>query len=105
MAIYANHDTVFYFDSYGVNPSNDSYIMSLINSFGRQYVVFSNVQIQSLFSYVCGLYCIYFLYIMSKKMIDFDNFIDLFINNCNINDDNIRCVFSEIFVKFKKTMI
>lgn len=49
--------TAEYFDSYG-DPPNKNIAMYLTNFI---FVKQSNIQIQSLFSKVCGEYCIYFI--------------------------------------------
>lgn len=100
-----NTNTIFYFDSYGLNPSYDFHIMALIKSFGKKRLFHSNVALQSLDSSVCGLYCIYFLYIMSLNKHTYIQFINMFSKNVYLNDQNIRNVFHEIFVRLRKPIV
>ena len=99
VAFYIDHDHVFYFDSYGINPKVDPYIMNFANKCLRNKLFYSNIQLQSPVSSVCGLYCIYFLYIMNMKLYNFKDFVSLFDNNYKINDYNILSNFKDIFVK------
>jgi hypothetical protein len=69
VAIYApNNDTVYYFDSYADEPNN-----FLKNYLSRYKKIYKNKKsLQDQLSIVCGQYCIYVLYMLSKKNSFFD---------------------------------
>ena len=99
VAFFIDHHYVYYFDSYGINPQIDEYIMNFSNNLFRDKLLYSDTQIQSTTSSVCGLYCIYFLYIMNTKLFSFIDFVNLFNDNHNINDHKILTIFKDIFLK------
>lgn len=59
-----NPDTIEYFDSYGELPNSD--ISKYLLTFNK--ILFNCFKIQSIFSDVCGNYCIYFVIQRSSKI-------------------------------------
>jgi hypothetical protein len=75
-----NAKCVYYFDSMGNGPS-DTIKTILKNKFKK--IIYNNVMLQSLFSSVCGHYCIYYIYMMSLNS---NNFINIIKNLKNVID-------------------
>lgn len=73
-----------YFDSFGEKPTE------LIGQTLRQFrkVYRSNAKLQSIYSDVCGHYCVYFLYFMSIGF-DFSSIIKM-LKSCNEPDQFVR---------------
>ena len=102
----SQNDYVIYFDSFGIDPTIDPYILNLINKCGKNHLYFSNKQIQSFNSSLCGLYVLYILYLLTYRKFSLKECIDLFDDvNLENNDNMIRHVFKDIFVLLKMNMV
>ena len=67
---------------------------------------YSNRQIQSFNSSLCGLYTLYTLYLLTNEGLNLNQCLDIFDNtNLEVNDDMIRDVFKNIFILLKLDMI
>jgi len=69
-ALYMEHDTIIYHDSFGVVPPMK--IIHLMQVYSNQMksklkYYYNTIDIQNIHSGFCGLYCILFLYIMNHK--------------------------------------
>ena len=73
-----------FFDSYGFIP----YIYNFYDFIGEHYFIYNNVQLQSLFSNVCGQYCIFYLLARFSGIpyIDFLNIFDNHNNDYYVNE-------------------
>ena len=76
---------VYYFDSYGLYPSD--LVQEAIRKTGKK-IMYNSKTIQSVNSNRCGFYCYLFIEMMSNK-IPFLEFIDYFSNSNKINNDKI----------------
>jgi hypothetical protein len=76
IAVYIDRNReCFFFDSFGYHPSIykvEKYLRTISTS-----ITYNKSQIQSLASETCGLYCIYFIILMSRGF-DFNYIIDVF---------------------------
>jgi hypothetical protein len=85
IALFAkNMEQLYYFDSYALPPNK------IIGKYLENYkkVTRNKKSYQSVFSSVCGQYCIYFIYMLSLNL-SFDELIKLLDNSIN----------SDLFVK------
>ena len=107
VGIYVSQDdSVVYFDSFGIDPNVDPYIINLIHECGKSSLYYSNRQIQSFNSSLCGLYTLYTLYLLTNEGLNLNQCLDIFDNtNLEVNDDMIRDVFKNIFILLKLDMI
>ena len=76
---------VFYFDSYGMMPSN--IIQELIRKTGKK-ILYNRKTIQSQKSNRCGTYCYMFIKMMEKK-VPFLDFINIFSSKEPLGNDKI----------------
>lgn len=76
---------VYYFDSYGIYPSD--LVQKAIRKTGKK-IIYNNSTIQSKKSNRCGAYCYFFIEAMTNEMPYLD-FIQLFKNNGSLKNDNI----------------
>ena len=84
VAVFANKEKIFYFDSLGLKCEN-KYINSFIETSGRE-IKENNVQIQSYNSIFCGYFCLSFIIFMTKKY-EYDKYFEIFSkNNLKLND-------------------
>ena len=90
-------DEIYYFDSFGIPPEIDPYIMNILKSFNKSTLKYSTVQIQPSLSSNCGLYCIYFLYLAINNY-TMENCLNFFKHNYQLhtNDMLIKKLFAEI---------
>lgn len=87
-----------YFDSMGFNPSNLREI-ALVLDYTNEWQ-FNDVQLQSLFSTVCGQYCIFFLTHIARGFTM--NHIIHLINDCGDTFANDAFVFNYINNKYRE---
>jgi hypothetical protein len=85
IAIYANKNYVYYFDSLGLKLEND-FIKMFLYSCGRK-VRSENIQIQSFDSSFCGFFCLFFLMYMEQDNAKFKKFYSFF-NHSNLSMNN-----------------
>lgn len=97
------HDEIYYFDSFGIPPQTDPYVMKILKWFNKKTVEYSTVQIQPHDSSTCGLYSIYFLYLLSLQKYSLEQCLMFFNHNCNLylNDIKIKNLFCEIMLRNK----
>lgn len=99
VAIYANKNIIYYFDSLGLKCENE-YILKFIQSF-RKTLLQNNLQIQSYNSIFCGYFCLAFIiFISSQKSInELKKFYDIFnVKNLKLNDK----IVSELLIELLK---
>lgn len=103
IGVFITPDKIYIFDSFGGNFMNDSKFSSFLASFLHKRTVLSSpIVVQNFSSSTCGLYCILFILLMSRKC-KFNDFICLFNrNNLNVNDEAIVTYFGKN--KFKKLL-
>lgn len=90
IAIWVDTDIIYYFDSLGMSPSYDVYIMGLVKSCRVNMVTYNTFRIQGLFSNVCGCYSIVFIHEMHVNP-NFKNFLSNF-NSCRqYENDSLVC--------------
>lgn len=70
VAIYFKQDnqTAYYFDSYGMPPSNKNILDFLQNN--TNTIVYNKVCFQHNMSFYCGYFCLYFLFCCAREMFD-----------------------------------
>ena len=84
IAISSSASKILYFDSFGSQQTNSS-IEQYLKRYRKQ-IIFTNNQIQHLFSSHCGFFCISFILCM-ENMISLKNFFKMFHqNNLSLND-------------------
>jgi hypothetical protein len=83
--------TLHYFDSLNLNPNEN--IQNFLNKFEK--IERNNRPFQSILSNVCGIYCVMFIYFMSKG-VSFDTFIRN-ISSIKRCDQYIMYLFNKIF--------
>ena len=84
IAISSSASKILYFDSFGSQQTNSS-IEQYLKRYRKQ-IIFTNNQIQHLFSTHCGFFCISFILCM-ENMISLKNFFKMFHqNNLSLND-------------------
>lgn len=95
-------EDIFLFDSFGIDPRSDPYLMNMLHSYGKKNLYFSNVQLQATTSLSCGLYSIYILYLMSLERFSFTQCISFF-NLCNPSKNEllIKSLFKNILFRLK----
>lgn len=98
VAVHANKNCVYYFDSLGLKLEND-FIKMFLYSCGRK-VCYENIQIQSFDSSFCGFFCMFFLMYMERKNARLKKFYSFF-NHSNLPMNN-SIVTDLIIVLIKK---
>jgi len=84
-----------YFDSYGKKPTNNL-IVNFIDKNCNNNIIYNNQKLQSLYSNVCGYYCIIFLTFI-KSGLTLNDFLIIFDKNTNYNDLLIEELFKTIY--------
>lgn len=84
VAIFANKNEIYYYDSLGLKCEN-KYILSFLNLSGRK-IIENKIQIQSYDSIFCGYFCLSFIIYMSKKYCYKEYFKIFCKNNLKLND-------------------
>ena len=94
---FPNSTTVEYFDSYGksVNYFND-YFPIYVSKFPS--IVTNSKQLQSLYSDVCGMYCMFFL-LQRLNGLSFHEIVNSFSNVHECNDSFVYNYVSNVFVE------
>ena len=97
------HGEIYYFHSFGIPPQTDPYVMKILKWFNKKTVEYSTVQIQPHDSSTCGLYSIYFLYLLSLLKYSLEQCLMFYNHNCNLylNDIKIKNLFCEIMLRNK----
>ena len=72
------------FDSFGLPPS----AYNLENKLPADVIVYNNRQLQSVFSNVCGQYCLYYCYFKARGY-DMSDILTIFSNDVVSNDYNV----------------
>lgn len=88
IAIYADQDNLYYFDSYGRDLKNDDIIQSVKRA-NRTLTVVNQNQIQSSRSYFCAWYCIGFILCVLKMEWNPQEFLTPFNNHPTVQNDEI----------------
>lgn len=88
VAFYFTETTDYYFDSYGLYPSQLEFVMYL-NKYSHKNWVYNCKQLQGVSSAVCGHYVTLFTRCMSKGY-SFDEFVHMFSNN-HVENDKLVC--------------
>jgi hypothetical protein len=84
VAIFANKNEIYYYDSLGLKCEN-KYILSFLNLSGRK-IIENKIQIQSYDSIFCGYFCLSFIIYMSKQY-SYKEYFKIFCkNNLKLND-------------------
>ena len=90
---------IYFLDSYGLNPHHYSdNFKYFLNKYSKYTVRKLNKRLQDSDSIVCGLYCAYFIYHISRKSIDFLFHLlkkDFSVNNYKKNDAYIFSFYSK----------
>ena len=98
IAVHINYKYISIFCSFGNNYLNDGYFLSFINYFSDKKIIYSNIQIQGISSFTCGLYCCLFILIKSRGY-SYHEFLNIFNHNSlyKINDTAICEYFKNKF--------
>jgi hypothetical protein len=86
-----NSNIIYYYDSLAIPPVLKN-IVSFINRNINGKLIVNSYQHQSAKSSFCGMYCVLFLYFMYKN-IPFDDFLNLFSDDVDVNDRWIKKFF------------
>lgn len=87
------HGPIEYFDSYGLKPLN-SEIYDFIKMNGNKFI-YNKMQIQNQSSNLCGLYCVFFLYLKSRNY-TLKQTMKFFTNNLIKNDLMLKSLFKKL---------
>ena len=84
VAIFANKNEIYYYDSLGLKCEN-KYILTFLKTSGRK-IKENNIQIQSYDSIFCGYFCLSFVIYMTKQY-NYKEYFKIFCkNNLKLND-------------------
>ena len=109
IAIYFNEQMKGeFFDSYGKHPIHyNKYFLDFMNRNGVEWE-HNKIQLQSAFSFVCGQYCIYFLYHRCRKRL-MSSIVNSFVNDKLRNDqlvyDFVRRKYRQIHPSLKQDIV
>lgn len=110
VALYFRNDQAIYFDSYGQSP-DENYVLPFIQRNARSWIE-NTKMLQSPWSRVCGMYCIYILHQLNRGL-DLDTAIHQALmgtgEDLYQNDRDIEMWFSlnygRLYLSVKKTLI
>ena len=88
-AWFVTKDLIYFFDSFGRRPTDDTFPLSYANFVKNRKYTYNPKIVQGLFSDTCGHFCIYVLYFkcLNYEWIDILN---SFSNNLHVNDMNMK---------------